>query len=809
MGRSPAVSGTGTLMLKSPLWWSKPSAITRYAVAVLSIALAVAVSRLLFDFLHTEPFVSLFLCAILFVAWFGGSGPGFFAVALAVLAFNYYLVAPINSFGVAISELPRFVLFVITALFVNFLSASQRNAAESLRRSRDDLLTAIEDQRRIESALRRSEMHLAEAQRLSHTGSIGLNISAGEIFWSDETFRIFEYDRTIKPTVERSLQRVHPEDVALVQRTLERAAADVKDFDVEHRLLMPGGSVKHVHAVAHPVKDASGSTEFVGAVMDITAAKRAETLLAGEKHLLEMVARGDSRALILDALCRHVEEQASGCLSSILLLDSNTNCLRHGAAPNLPIKYTNAVDGLAIGPSTGSCGTAAYRAEQVIVSDIAADPLWADYRDLALEYGLRSCWSTPILSSAGRVLGTFAIYYREPRSPTPEEREVLEQITHFASIAIERKQAEEVLREQASLLDLTHDTVFVRDMSNVITYWNRGAEELYGWTAEEAVGKMTTHQMLRTVFPAPIDEILGELLRTGRWEGDLLHTKRDGAPVVVASRWSLQRDEHGLPVAILETNNDITKRKQSEEALRQAQSELAHAARVTTLGELTASVAHEVNQPLAGVVSSGNACLRWLANQPPNIENAKQSVERIIRDANRASEVVARVRALATKAPVQKGWFNINEMVLDTLALTRMEVAQHRASLKTQLSEDVPLAWADRIQLQQVILNLVINAIEAVSAAGDGPRDLFIGTATYESDGVLLTVRDSGSGLDPEKLERIFDAFYSTKREGMGLGLAVSRSIIEAHGGRLWAMPNEPRGAVFQFTLPTSREEAP
>ena len=246
----------------------------------------------------------------------------------------------------------------------------------------------------------------------------------------------------------------------------------------------------------------------------------------------------------------------------------------------------------------------------------------------------------------------------------------------------------------------------------------------------------------------------------------------------------------------------------ASEALREAQGELARVARVTTLGELTASIAHEVNQPLAGVVSSGNACLRWLASQPADIERARESVDRIIRDANRASDVVGRVRSLAKKAPLQKVWLDINETVLETLVLTRMEVAQHRASLGTQLSDDAPLVWADRIQLQQVILNLIINGIEAVSAVGDGPRDLLVSTARHESDGVLLTVRDSGTGLDPGKLDHIFDAFYTTKREGMGMGLAVSRSIIQAHSGRLWASPNEPRGAVFQFTLPSGGEEA-
>src|SRR5258706_1951322 len=255
-------------------------------------------------------------------------------------------------------------------------------------------------------AEQRNEAYLAEAQRLSHTGSFGWKVSTGEVLWSEETFRIFQYERTTKPTVELILQRVHPEDAALVQQTIERAAQDGKNFEHEYRLVMPDGSVKYVHVVARSSSDELG-VGLVGAVMDITEMKRAEMLLGGEKRLLEMIARGDSRVAILHALCRVVETLASGSLCSILLLDPNTNRLRHGAAPSLPVAYADAIDGIAIGPSVGSCGTAAYRAERVTVCDIAADPLWADYRDLALAHGLRACWSAPILSSEGRVLGTF------------------------------------------------------------------------------------------------------------------------------------------------------------------------------------------------------------------------------------------------------------------------------------------------------------------------------------------------------------------------------------------------------------------
>jgi C4-dicarboxylate-specific signal transduction histidine kinase len=286
----------------------------------------------------------------------------------------------------------------------------------------------------------------------------------------------------------------------------------------------------------------------------------------------------------------------------------------------------------------------------------------------------------------------------------------------------------------------------------------------------------------------------------------LIHTRRDGTQVVATSRWALQLNDQGKPIAILETNNDITERKRAEEALRQAQAELAHVTRVTTLGEMTASIAHEINQPLAAVVNNASACLRWLAGQAPNLEEARQSAALIIADGHRAGEIIGRIRALAKKSPPRKDWLDINETILEVTALARSEVQGNRVSLETQLADDVPLILGDRIQLQQVILNLIINAIEAMSGVNEGPRELLVGSGKDESRGVLVTVRDSGPGLDPESLDHLFTAFFTTKPQGMGMGLAISRSIIEAHGGRLWATLNAPRGAVFQFTLPYDGE---
>jgi len=501
-----------------------------------------------------------------------------------------------------------------------------------------------------------------------------------------------------------------------------------------------------------------------------------------------------------------------------------------------------------------------------------------------------------------------------------------------ALLAVQSLSREMVSREQSGLLDLTHDTVFVRNMNDVITYWNRGAEELYGWKRGEAVGKIT-HQLMQTIFPMPLEAITAELLRTGRWEGELVHTKKDGTQAIVASRWSVQRDARGHPAAILETNNDITERKQAEEALRrsdaylaeaqrlsltgsfgwkvssgelswseesfrifeydrttkpslelliqrthptdiarvrqliehasrdgkdwevehqllmpngsvksvhvvaravrdesgrvefvgaimdvsaakraerelrQAQAELAHVTRVTTLGELTASIAHEVNQPITGVVTNATAGLRWLGAEPPNLDEVREALGRIVKDGGRAGDVVHRIRALVKKAPPRMARFDLNEAVLDVIALTRSELLNHGVSLHDQLATVLPLIEGDRIQVQQVILNLILNAIEAMSRI-DGAREIRISTAREISNGVLITVKDSGPGLDPQSVDRLFDAFYTTKPDGMGMGLAICRSIIDAHGGRRWGTANEPRGAVFQFTLPLERDES-
>ena len=255
--------------------------------------------------------------------------------------------------------------------------------------------------------------------------------------------------------------------------------------------------------------------------------------------------------------------------------------------------------------------------------------------------------------------------------------------------------------------------------------------------------------------------------------------------------------------AIAATTYLALKNQSAGTALQDARTELAHVNRLTTLGELTASIAHEVNQPIAGVVANADAALRWLASHPPNIEEARQALEGIVEDGKRTGEIVTRVRALVKKMPARKERLHINEIILEVVSLTQSEVQRNGIALRMQLSKDLPAISGDRIQLQQVVLNLILNAVEAISGVSKGPRELLIGTEKADSNGVRVAVRDSGIGLESQSLDRLFGPFYTTKPDGMGMGLSICRSIVEAHGGQVRASRNVGPGATFQFTLPS------
>jgi C4-dicarboxylate-specific signal transduction histidine kinase len=255
--------------------------------------------------------------------------------------------------------------------------------------------------------------------------------------------------------------------------------------------------------------------------------------------------------------------------------------------------------------------------------------------------------------------------------------------------------------------------------------------------------------------------------------------------------------------AAIVITRDLTEHVLASEALREVQTELAHVTRVTTMGEITASIAHEVNQPLAAVTTNGNACLRWLAREPPNLEEARECLKRIIRDGNRASEVIARIRTFLRKAEPQKARLAINDVVAEVIALAQGELRRNGVSLRTDLAAALPPVLADRIQLQQVLLNLLLNGMEAMRTVTDRPRELIVRSEQEDADAIRVAVQDAGTGIGPQDLEWIFTAFFTTKPAGLGMGLPISRSVIEAHGGRLWATPNAGAGVTVQFTLPT------
>jgi len=497
-----------------------------------------------------------------------------------------------------------------------------------------------------EEKLQQSEAYLSEAQRLSHTGSFGWRVSTGDILWSEESFRIFQYERTTKPTAELILQRFHPEDAAFVKQTIERAAQDGKDFDFEHRLLMPDGSVKYVHVVAHALNDVSGSVEFVGAVMDVTAAKQAE----------EALRRSES-----------------------------------------------------------------YLAEAQRLTHMGS---WV--------------W---------RVMGREALHLSEE--------------------------------------------------------WYR----IYGFDPEDGIP--TWEQRLQRIHPEDRAKWQGAIDRAIDEKGDYevevrillpdgtvkyLHTV--GHPVLNAS---------GELMQFVGSSMEISERKRTEEALREAQADLARVSRVTTMGELTASLAHEVNQPIAAAVTNANTCLRWLARDHPDVEEARAAASRIVKDATRAADIVSRIRLLFKKGAAQRELVDVNEVVREMIVLLRGEATRHNILVRTELAAELPAVMGDRVQLQQVLMNLMINGMDAMKDV-DRARELAVKSQKAENEQVLVCVSDTGVGLPVQQADQIFKAFFTTKPQGTGMGLSISRSIIETHGGRLWATDHSPCGASFCFSLPTKAE---
>lgn len=604
-------------------------------------------------------------------------------------------------------------------------------------------------------------------------------------------------------------QVYHPDDVKRLSEQRKEALKRPQQFEYEQRARGKDGKYRWFLVRYNPLLDDHGKIDrWYATAFDIEDRKRAEAQLAGEKRLLEMVASAQPLTDILSSLCKFVEDTGGECKCGIYLINWRTTAFRLGAAPSLPATFNDPVDGLTVTSDAGPCGLAALTKSQVLVTDIDVDPRFqtATIRPLLLAHGLRSHWSTPIYSRDGQVLGTFAIFQDHPSSPTQLQLDLIDQVTHVASIAIERALSEAALKRSEAFLAEAQQLSRIGSFSwRVATDEITWSEQLYRIYALEPTLAVTLELIRTRVHPEDLTlyEKMVQQARNGaddfEWQYRLLMP--DQSIKYLHAVAHATQDQNGQ-LEYIAAVQDVSSRRQSEEALDKARSELAHIARVMSLGALTASIAHEVNQPLSGIITNASTCVRMLDADPPNVDGARETAKRTIRDGHRAADVITRLRALFTHKEVAMEWIDLNEATREVIALSRTELERNRVIMRTTLADNLPIVRGDRVQLQQVILNLLRNASDAMTSVYNRPRMLLLKTGKGSDHTVQLSVQDIGRGFEPESLNRLFEAFYTTKTDGMGIGLSVSRSIIENHGGRIWATPNDGPGVTFSFSIP-------
>jgi PAS domain S-box-containing protein len=560
-----------------------------------------------------------------------------------------------------------------------------------------------------------------------------------------------------------------------------------------------------------PLRDSNG--ELLGCVIvcrDITEIKEEEFFRAGQSRVLEMIAADAPLADVLTSLVFLMEGQAEGLRCSILLLNRDGKRVRHGAAPNLPEAYVKAVDGAAIGPRNGSCGTAMYTRRPIVVTDVMTDPLWSDYRELARICGLCACWSTPILSAQGDILGSFAMYRQEKRGPRLEETRLTEIATHIAGIAIERQRQQEILREREARISLAAE-------SGDLAFWILYPEQNTAWMSDkgrriygfDSKLPLTCDLILSRVHPDERTAVKTAYDRScalcGTFESEHRLLLPYGKTRWVIMRGRCLKDQEGNLLETIGVTLDVSAQKQADLQLQVQREEMAHRNRVSLMGEMTASFAHELNQPLTAIANNASAARRFLEHG--NIDPAllQQLLQDMVADSQRAGEVIRGIRSLVRKETSVHTLLDLNSVITETVRLVSTDVLSRESVVATELDPQLPQVSATLVQIKQVLLNLIINALDAMEGLPPAERRIIIRTRSDKGDVVEVSVRDFGTGLPKDQPDKVFDHFFSTKQKGMGMGLTIVRSIIEAHGGTIVAENAPDRGARMVVRLPAAR----
>ncbi len=567
---------------------------------------------------------------------------------------------------------------------------------------------------------------------------------------------------------------------------------------------------------------------LVGVILDVTGHKQSERLLAGEKLVMKMIVSDAPLPEVLAAICVNIEEQTSGGLCSLLLLDDDGRHLRHAAAPSLPEAYNRAIDGTRIGPLIGSCGTAAYSGQQVIVSDIATDPRWAKYRKLPLSFGLQACWSQPIKASSGKILGTFAIYYSLPRSPNSEELLLVERAAHLASIVIERKRAAESLRESEDrfhrIFSQNDDAVVLFRMDDLVLIdVNPAALALFEYDRSELLGLKAYMLIANKDFEALVDAIPRDNPTEAFQLDQAYGIRKDGKQIMIVIRCKvlMLREEYVVHCSI----RDITEKMRLEDEVRGTQAKLIHTNKMTSIGMLASSVAHEINNPNNCIsvnaamlddvwqdavplletihATQGEFMLRGIPFTKMR-EFAPRLLGGIREGSRRITAIVQNMRDYVREDKSgSDGSVDVNQLLQNAMSILWHHIHLHTDHFNTELGEELPLARGNGQQVEQVLINLLTNALQSLP---DKKAGVNIATFVESGGDITVKVRDEGKGMDNATLARLTEPFFTTRTDegGTGLGLYISASIIKEHGGTLEFKSEPGKGTTATVRLPVS-----